>query len=68
MIQAANEKAALCINADKQWSIRRSDYVALSHVWSEGLQRDRQRQAVQGNKIDLMFKMLAKAKIDVKWI
>lgn len=68
VIQAANEKAALCINADKQWSIRRSDYVALSHVWSEGLQLDKQRQAVQGNKIDLVFKTLVKAKIDVEWI
>ena len=68
VVQAADEKAALCINADKQWSIRRSAYVALSHVWSEGLQQDKQRKAVQGNKIDLVFKILVKAKIHIEWI
>lgn len=68
VLQAAQERAALCINAGKEWSIRRSDYVALSHVWSEGLQQDKQRKAVQGNKIDLVFKTLIKAKIPVKWI
>ena len=68
IVQAADEKAALCINANKEWSIRRSDYVAISHVWSEGLQQDRQRKAVQGNKIDLIFKTLVKAKIQVEWI
>lgn len=68
VIQAADEKAALCINADKKWSIRRSAYIALSHVWSEGLQQDKQRKAVQGNKIDLVFKTLIKAKIHVEWI
>ena len=68
VIQAADEKAALCINAEKNWSIRHSDYLALSHVWAEGLQQDKQRKAVQGNKIDLVFKTLTKAKIDTKWI
>ena len=68
VLQAAQEKAALCVNASKEWSIRRSDYVALSHVWSEGLQQDKQRKAVQGNKIDLVFKTLIKAKIPAEWI
>ena len=68
VLQAAQEKAALCINASKEWSIRRSDYVALSHVWSEGLQQDKQRKAVQGNKIDLVFQTLTKAKIRAEWI
>ena len=68
IVQAADEKAALCINANRQWSIRRSDYVAISHVWSEGLQQDKQRKAVQGNKIDLLFKTLVKANIRVEWI
>ena len=68
VLQAAKEKAALCINASKEWSIRRSDYVALSHVWSEGLQQDKQRKAVQGNKIDLVFKVLTTAGISAEWI
>ena len=68
VLQAAQEKAALCINAGMEWSIRRSDYVALSHVWSEGLQQDKQRKAVQGNKIDLAFETLIKANIRTEWI
>ncbi|KAK3172255.1 hypothetical protein OEA41_005575 [Lepraria neglecta] len=51
VLQAADEKAALCINADKQWSIRHSDYVALSHEWSEGLQQDKQRKAIHAEWI-----------------
>lgn len=68
VIQAANEKAALCINPDKQWSICCTGYLALSHVWAEGLQQDKERKAVQANKIDLVFKTLDKAKIHVGWI
>ena len=68
ILQAAQEKAALCINASKEWSIRRSDYVALSHVWAEGLQQDKQKKAVQGNKIDLVFKTLIRAGIRAEWI
>lgn len=68
IVQAAREKAALCINSNKEWSIRRSDYLAISHAWIEGLQQDEQRKAVRGNKIDLVFKTLARAGIQTKWI
>lgn len=68
MVEAADEKAALCINARGEFSVRHSDYMAISHAWIEGLQQDRQKRAVRGDKIDLIFKTLAKAKIEAKWI
>ena len=68
MIQAADEKSGLCINTGQQWSIRRTGYLALSHVWSEGLQQDKQRKAVHGNRIDLVFRTLSKGKIEVEYI
>ena len=68
IVQAADEKAAPCINAKRVWSIRRLDYVPISHVWSEGLQQDKQRKAIQGKKIDLLFKTLVRANTHVEWI
>src|SRR5947207_11205978 len=36
--RSATERAALCINASGEWSIRASGYMTISHVWKEGLQ------------------------------
>jgi hypothetical protein len=37
---AAREEKALCINIHGEWSLRTEGYVALSHVWIEGIQSD----------------------------
>jgi hypothetical protein len=37
---AAREEKALCINIHGEWSLHIERYVALSHVWMEGIQSD----------------------------
>ena len=38
--RAADEQLALCVNARGDWQLLENDYVALSHVWDEGLYAD----------------------------
>lgn len=68
MKQSAREKIALCINMHGQWSLRTSGYVALSHVWIEGLQRDKIHQGLSSQKVDSIFALLQSRAIDAAWI
>ena len=68
MQQSAQEETALCVNADGQWSLRTSGYVALSHVWIEGLQRDKVHQGLSKQKVDSIFALLHGRTIDAEWI
>lgn len=66
--QSAHEETALCINVYGQWSLRTSGYVALSHVWIEGLQRDKVHQGLSKQKVDAIFALLESRAIDAAWI
>ena len=68
MQQAAQEETALCVNVYGQWSLRTSGYVALSHVWIEGLQRDKVHQGLSTQKVDSIFALLQSRAIDAEWI
>ena len=68
MERSAQEETALCINADGQWSLRTSGYVALSHVWIEGLQRDKIHQGLSKQKVDSIFALLQSRAVDAPWI
>lgn len=68
MEQSAREETALCINVHGQWSLRTSGYVALSHVWIEGLQRDKIHQGLSSQKVDSIFALLQSRAIDAAWI
>ena len=68
MKQSASEETALCVNVDAQWSLRTSGYVALSHVWMEGLQRDKVHQGLSRQKVDSIFALLRGRSIDAEWV
>lgn len=68
MEQSAHEETALCINSHGQWSLRTSGYVALSHVWIEGLQRDKVHQGLSSRKVDSIFTLLQSRAIDAAWV
>lgn len=68
MQRSIDEQKALCYNATGEWSLRSTDYVALSHVWAEGLQRDNAHDGVPKAKLDLLFDVLKKRGIDAEWI
>lgn len=56
------------MNAAGQWSLRASGYVALSHVWSEGLQRNRSHDGLEQSKVVRIFQTLKRASVDAEWI
>lgn len=66
--QSARDEAALCINQQGQWSLRTSGYVALSHVWIEGLQRDQRHNGVDSQKVDAVFALLHSRNVQADWI
>ncbi|KAL8786592.1 MAG: hypothetical protein Q9195_008149 [Heterodermia aff. obscurata] len=66
--QSASDKTALCINEQGQWSLRASGYVALSHVWIEGLQRDKDHNGVNSQKVDAIFALLRSRSVQAEWI
>ncbi|KAL8931317.1 MAG: hypothetical protein Q9211_007057 [Gyalolechia sp. 1 TL-2023] len=68
MHQSVKEQAALCVNAKKEWSLRTGGYVALSHVWIEGLQRDNDHNGLSGEKFRAIFALLRDRKIDAEWV
>lgn len=68
MHQSVEEQAALCVNAKKEWSLRTSGYVALSHVWIEGLQRDKDHDGLSGEKFRAIFTLIENRRIDAEWV
>ena len=66
--QSARDETALCINQQGQWSLRASGFVALSHVWIEGLQRDKDHNAVSSLKVDAIFALLQSRSVRAEWI
>ena len=68
MEQSAHEETALCVDVHGQWSLRASGYTALSHVWIEGLQRDKVHQGLSRQKVDSIFALLQSRAIDAAWI
>lgn len=66
--QSARDETALCINEQGQWSLRASGYVALSHVWIEGLQRDKDHNGVSYLKVNAIFALLQSRSVGAEWV
>ena len=64
--KAAKLKLALCINASGDWKLMPTGYVAMSHVWEDGLYADPKNRGLPRAVIDQLFVMLRPLK--VKWI
>lgn len=59
--RSAADGLALCVNSEGEWALRRDGYVALSHVWAEGLQRVEAHGGVEATKIAKVFELLRRA-------
>ena len=64
--RAANEQLALCVNARGDWQLLENDYVALSHVWDEGLYADPGNRGLPRSIIEQLFTMLQP--LNAKWL
>ena len=60
--------AALCINRNGEWSLRTSGYVALSHVWIEGLQCDKEHDGLEQEKVEAIFSLLESSQVKAGWV
>lgn len=64
--QAASEKLALCVNASGEWSLRTENFVAISHVWEEGIQADDDNRGLSKSILESIFAELGH--LNVSWI
>ena len=64
--RAANQQLALCVNARGDWQTLKSDYIALSHVWDEGLYADPRNRGLPRSVIEQLFAMLQP--LDAQWL
>ena len=55
MKRAVEEDKALCINKFGEWSLRTDGYMALSHVWAEGIQSDPEGRGFQLQQLSKIF-------------
>ncbi|KAI9643855.1 hypothetical protein NHQ30_007206 [Ciborinia camelliae] len=66
--ESARTGAVLCVNVKGEWSLRQDGYVALSHVWIEGLQREEQYGGLETRKIVKVFELMKRAGLQSEWI
>lgn len=66
--EAANKQLALCVNARGEWESRDKDYVALSHVWDEGLYADPRNRGLPRSIVEQLFAMLQPLKAEWLWL
>ena len=64
--QAAREKLALCVNVSGEWSLRAENFVAISHVWEEGIQADDNNRGLAKSTLDSIFVELGH--VNAAWI
>ncbi|MCJ1386837.1 hypothetical protein MMC17_009965 [Xylographa soralifera] len=64
--QAAKGKLALCVNVRGGWSLRTRDFVAISHVWEEGIQADNENRGLAKSLLDSIFVELGH--VNTSWI
>lgn len=65
---AANKQLALCVNARGDWHLLEKDYVALSHVWDEGLYADPRNRGLPRSIIEQLFAMLQPLNAEWLWL
>jgi hypothetical protein len=64
--RAAREKQALCVNAAGEFRLDPGGYVAISHVWEEGIQADTKNRGISKPTIQQVFATLSS--LNVSWI
>jgi ankyrin repeat protein len=65
--EAANSKRALCVNKSCEFKLLDSGYMAISHVWSEGLYASSSNQGLPRSVIAWLFKLLEKVQ-GAEWL
>ncbi|KAK4977331.1 hypothetical protein LTR66_010156 [Elasticomyces elasticus] len=64
--RAAHTRVALCVNVEGEFALRESDYLALSHVWSEGVGADLSNKGLPLYLVSRLFERVRS--LSVQWI
>ena len=65
---SARDCLALCVNAAGEWSLRKDGYVAISHVWVEGIQADSQNRGIPLHHIRRILERIDETKAQWVWL
>jgi hypothetical protein len=66
MMQSVEKHAALCVNEAGEFSLRDNDYVAMSHVWIEGVGADLDNRGLPHRLIKSIFSRIRS--LNTEWI
>lgn len=66
--RSAKDCLALCVNAAGDWSLRKDGYVAISHVWEEGIQADSQNRGIPLHHIRQILERIHETKAEWVWL
>lgn len=66
MLQSIEKRAALCVNEQGKFQLRDSEYVAMSHVWIEGVGADLENRGLPRRLIKSIFERIRG--LGVEWI
>lgn len=68
MVQSVEKRAALCVNQAGEFSLRDTDYVAMSHVWIEGVGADLDNRGLPRWLIKSIFEKIRTMNVDWIWL
>ena len=66
--RSANEYLALCINAVGDWALLKEGYVAISHVWEEGIRPDVKNRGLPLPHIQQIFSRIRQTSAEWIWL
>ena len=65
---AVKEDKALCVNKSGDWSLRANGYMAISHVWAEGIQSDPEGRGFKQQQLSHIFNIIRNTGAEWIWI
>lgn len=68
MLESVERHAALCVNEAGEFSLRDTDYVAMSHVWIEGVGADLDNRGLPRRLIKCIFEKIRGMGVDWIWL
>jgi hypothetical protein len=66
--RSVREKLILCVNKSFQWKLLNGNYMAVSHVWAEGIRADSKGRGLTREHLSRIFEHIAKTGAEWIWL
>ncbi|KAM3087015.1 hypothetical protein ACMFMG_001124 [Clarireedia jacksonii] len=66
--QSVREKLILCVNKSFDWKLMNGNYMAVSHVWAEGIRADSKGRGLTREHLSCIFERIAKTGAEWIWL